>query len=170
MIRFQISDLLSHPGSSRTESAVEPVSARLPNASVDDDAEVSMTLRSMSDGIIVRGRVRTAVDLTCTRCLTEWTAGIEVPLEAVFRLEPDDADDELPIESGGWIDLDSVVHDEVSLALPSRPLCREDCRGLCPTCGTDLNIDPCDGHGEQQDSPFAVLQQLFSSETSPPEH
>jgi uncharacterized metal-binding protein YceD (DUF177 family) len=43
------------------------------------------------------------------------------------------------------------------------PDCQEDCKGLCPICGTDLNSDPCDGHGEDSGSPFAVLKDLFES-------
>jgi uncharacterized protein len=164
-LRFQVSDLLAHPGTSRNEEAALPVLVELPNAVVDDEAGVDVDLRSMTDGVIARGRARATVDLTCTRCLTEWSEGLDVPIEAVYRVHPDDADDELPIESGGWIDVEPVVHDEVALAIPNRPLCRPDCRGLCPTCGTDLNTEPCDGHGDVPESPFAALQQLLGGDT-----
>lgn len=165
-MRFQVSDLLTHPGQSREEAAAVGIGVALPNAAVDEEVAVVVNLRSLTDGVVVRGTARTVADLTCTRCLVEWTEQLEVPIEAVFRIHPDDEDDELPVDSGGWIDLEPIVHDEVALALPARPICREDCRGLCPTCGTDLNTDPCDGHGEESDSPFAALQQLFAGEPS----
>lgn len=165
-LRFQISDLLAHPGQARQESAALPVHVGLSNASVEDEVAVSVTLRSLTDGVVVRGTAETTVDLTCNRCLTGWSELLSVPIESVFRLQPEDEDDELPVEAGGWIDLEPVVHDEVALALPTRPVCKEECLGLCPTCGTDLNTEACDGHGEESDSPFAALQQLFAGEPS----
>ncbi len=54
-----------------------------------------------------------------------------------------------------------IIRDEVSLALPLVPLCKKDCLGLCPTCGTDLNTAPCSGHADESDSPFSALQQLL---------
>jgi uncharacterized protein len=77
----------------------------------------------------------------------------------LFGIEPDE--DRLPIERGGHIDLEPVVRDEVGLALPLVPLCREDCLGLCPTCGTDLNTAPCSGHADEIESPFSALRQLL---------
>jgi uncharacterized protein len=165
-LRLQISDLLTHPGQAREEAGAVRVKVAFANASVDDLVEVSIGLRSLTDGVVLRGIAEAATDLTCIRCLTSWTEQVSVPLEAVFRLQPDDDDDELPVDSGGWIDVEPVVHDEVALALPSRPVCRQDCLGLCPTCGTDLNVDPCDGHGDAPESPFAVLQQLLAGEPS----
>jgi uncharacterized protein len=165
-LRFQVSDLLANPGHARAEAGSVAVKVALANATVDDQVAVEVSLRSLSDGVVVRGTAETTVDVTCTRCLTEWSQTLSIPLEAVFRVHPDDEDDELPIEAGGWIDLELVVHDEVALSLPNRPICRDDCLGLCSTCGTDLNVAPCDGHGDDSESPFAALQQLFDSEPS----
>ena len=163
-LRFQVSDLLAHSGRARHESAATHVDTSLVGAVIDDEAEVEVDLRSLSDGIVVRGRAVAPVDLTCRRCLKEWTEPLEVGLEAVFRIHPDDEDEELPVTDGGWIDLGPLVHDELSLALPDRPLCRPECLGLCSTCGADLNDDPCGGHGDESDSPFAALRDVFGSE------
>lgn len=163
--RFQVSDLLAHPGTARSESGAVPVSVSFTNAGIDDMVEFEVDVRSLSDGVVVRGHARSTADLTCTRCLTTWSQTAEVPIEAVFRRHPDEDGDELPIDSGGWIDLGSVVHDEATLGLPERPLCKEDCLGLCPTCGTDLNVEPCEGHGDTIESPFAALRQLLAEES-----
>ena len=64
------------------------------------------------------------------------------------------------------VDLTGPIRDEVALAIPVRPVCRPDCRGLCPTCGTDLNSDPDHGHDEGTDSPFAVLEGMFADRSS----
>lgn len=138
-----------------------PLRISLTNAAVDGDVTVDFDLRSLTDGIVARGVATVEAELTCNRCLETWTETLEVPFEQVFRYSPQDEDDEQWIENGAWIDLEPAVHDEVTLSLPLVPVCRPDCRGLCPTCGANLNEDPCDGHPEESDSPFAALQNLF---------
>lgn len=162
--RVQVSDLLQKPGAVRDEKGAISVSVRLADAVVDDDVTLEVTLRSLADGLILRGHVTAPMDMRCASCLMEWSEPIDIPLEAVFRAVPQDADGELPIEIGGWVDLEPVVHDEVALALPVAPKCRPVCRGLCPTCGTDLNTDPCDGHDDKVVSPFAALLDLFDDD------
>lgn len=164
--RLQVSDLIAHPGTARAEQGSDHVSVTFTNGSVDGEVGFDVMLRSLTDGVVVRGSATASVDLTCTRCLTTWSEDLTVPIEAVFRRPPDDDSDELPIDAAGWIELGPVVHDEVALGVPERPLCKDDCLGLCPTCGTDLNVEPCEGHGDTLESPFAVLRQLFADEAS----
>jgi uncharacterized protein len=163
---IQISDMLAHPGTARTVEGTVPVSVAFVNAAVEDEVVFEVDLRSLTDGVVTRGTAHATAELICTRCLTTWSEQMDIPVEAVFRTNPDLDADELPIDSGGWIDLGPVIHDEVALGLPARPLCKEDCLGLCPTCGTDLNGDPCEGHGDVVASPFAVLAQLLAEEPS----
>lgn len=158
-----VSELLADPGSSRTERGSVPVSVALPNAAAEGEGTFEATLRSLRDGVVARGTVAVVVDLVCSRCLVEWSETREIPFEQVYRRHPEDADDELPLIDGHSIDLQPAIHDEVSLSLPAAPTCRPDCAGLCSVCGSDLNVAPCDGHGEGSDSPFAVLKQLFDS-------
>lgn len=159
----QVSDLLAAPGSARHEHGALPLQVTLPNASVDGLAHLDAHIRSLSDGVVVKGTVEVTAEFVCSRCLTTWQESREVPFEQVYRRHPDDADDELGLIDNHSIDLEPAVHDEVSLSLPAAPTCREDCLGLCSVCGTDLNVAPCDGHGEGTDSPFAALRQLFDS-------
>jgi uncharacterized protein len=160
-LRIQVSDLLARPGHGRDETASLHLAFAVGEAEVDDEAAVVIRLRSLTDGVMARGTVETTVDLTCIRCLTTLSQPLMASFEAVFRVHPEDAEDEFAVEERGWIDLEPIVHDEVSLAVPARPLCRPDCAGLCQTCGTDLNTAPCGGHGDESDSPFAALKQLF---------
>lgn len=161
--RVLVSDLLAKPGSSRSESGVIRLDIDLTNAAVHGEAGFDATLRSLSDGLVARGDVTVEADLSCNRCLDVNTETLTVPFEQVFRHEPQDADDEMWVENGSWVDLEPAIHDEVTLSLPIVPVCRPDCRGLCPTCGANLNTDPCDGHDDDADSPFAVLKDLFES-------
>ena len=129
-----------------------------------DEAVAEMQLEAVADGLVVRGSVTASAILRCNRCLTgiEFTATADV----VQAYGPPSDDDILPIDSDGSIDLGPLLHDELSLAIPLVPVCRDDCLGLCPTCGTDLNKEPCEGHPEETNSPFAALEGLFSTDDS----
>ena len=134
---------------------------------------VAMELTVVSDSVRVRGRVAARLRLACGRCLTAFEQDLErefsctyapLPPERRHR-EPGDleltADDVgLLFFDGDTIDTCDAVREEVMAALPLRPLCREDCRGLCPHCGTDLNTGACACTGERVDPRLAVLAQL----------
>lgn len=161
--RVLVSDLLSRLGATRRERLAVPVSISLTQATVDADAAADLTLAGIGDGVLVRGTASVTVDYRCNRCLAEFSELVEVSIDQVFRTEPEDTDGEMRIDSMGWIDVGVPVHDEIALALPPVPLCRPECRGLCPECGTDLNTEPCAGHGDASSSPFAALEHLFDS-------
>jgi uncharacterized protein len=61
---------------------------------------------------------------------------------------------------GEGIELDDLVREELLLALPANVLCREDCRGLCPTCGIDRNLSDCQCESEEGDSRWQALKEL----------
>ncbi|MFH1045377.1 MAG: DUF177 domain-containing protein [Candidatus Omnitrophota bacterium] len=77
-------------------------------------------------------KIKATMQLTCNRCLDEFT----LPLEKKIHLD-------LPMADLKIIDLDEQVHDEIMLGFPLKPLCCKDCRGLCPRCGQNLNEGKC---------------------------
>ena len=167
MLRYQVTDLLGHPGLSRPVGGELPLQLKVGETVVDDVAEVIAQFDSIPEGIIARGSASTVAHHVCARCLMEWDGPIEIEFTELFASTGTKLDDEdlLRVSHEGFIDLGPLVHDEVSLSLPADPLCKPDCLGLCPTCGADLNVTPCAGHGDQSSSPFAALKQLFGSET-----
>jgi uncharacterized protein len=122
--------------------------------------QVEGVVRGTVDGVIAEFEAGARAHHQCVRCLLEWDAEIRARGTQHFSRIPDE--DGYAIFDRR-VDLTGPATDELALALPVVPLCRSDCRGLCPICGTDLNRDPCDGHGEESDSPFAVLKDLFDS-------
>ncbi|HET9203885.1 MAG TPA: DUF177 domain-containing protein [Acidimicrobiia bacterium] len=155
-----VGDLIGSPGKDRPFAAVVPVHLSFEDVRVVGPMDVSGRAIGLIDAVEADFTVTATAHLTCIRCLTEWDSHVEVGARQFFRRVPDDGgypiiDDE--------IDLYEPARDELALALPSTPVCREDCRGLCPTCGTDLNSDPCGGHGDDSDSPFASLRDLFDT-------
>ena len=168
MLRYLVSDLLGHPGLSRPVGGELPLQLKVGETMVDDVAEVIAQLDSIPEGIIARGSASTMAHHVCARCLREWDSPIEIEFtELIARGTSSKLADEdlLRVTNEGFIDLGPLVHDELCLSLPADPLCRSDCLGLCPTCGADLNVSPCAGHGDQSSSPFAAVKQLFGSET-----
>jgi uncharacterized protein len=106
---------------------------------------------------------------SCARCLEEYPFGLDHPF--VFVLTPRaaaaagpahlSADDmALSTYEGEEIDLTPLVHEQTILALPTRPLCRESCRGLCPRCGANLNAGACGCAAAPTDPRLAVLRGL----------
>jgi uncharacterized protein len=120
--------------------------------------------------VFVEGAVRAAVDGRCARCLGDYAFSLDVPLAIVLTpaaaatptsgaLREEDIG--LAYYDGDEIDLSPLVHEQTLLALPTRPLCTEECQGLCPRCGANLNAGPCGCPATVGGGRLAVLQTLL---------
>jgi len=116
--------------------------------------------------LFFRGSLHGEILGSCARCLEEYSFGLEHPFAFVLtplaaaagepaRLSADDL--ALSYFEGEKIDLTPLVHEQTILALPTRPLCREACQGLCPRCGANLNAGPCSCPAAAADPRLAVL-------------
>lgn len=158
-LEMLVSDLIGRPGRRREVAETTELDLMVGESSVRGQATVTAVLEGMDDGVLARFEVDAVAILVCTRCLTSWEEALPVRSAQIFEEEPDE--DGYGLGERGTVDLTGPVRDEVALAIPVRPLCRPDCLGLCPTCGTDLNRNPCDGHAEPSRSPFAGLGDLL---------
>ena len=105
--------------------------------------------------IRLRGEIKARISAPCDRCLSEVAITAEIPFD-LFYAPADAASDEVGerelrerdldfgVYENDQIDLDELVLEQMELSLPSRVLCREECRGLCPQCGADLNVEQCE--------------------------
>lgn len=127
--------------------------------------EVERTARTLQ----LRGRLGTAVSLVCSRCLSEYPQRLDVALKDEFLLEPvpERARGELepdavllPPGPDQALDATEVIRQHLLLAMPMAPACRQDCAGLCPHCGADLNDGPCGCEHEDIDPRLAPLKKL----------
>ena len=98
----------------------------------------------------------------CDRCGAEFDSVKELPLEATIVEEESEEYPELYVLDGNEIDLDDILETSLILDMETKFLCREDCKGLCDTCGANLNLGPC-GCRKQRDPRFAVLEQLLDN-------
>ena len=124
----------------------------------------------------LRGRIRTTVEVACDRCLRPVPFAVEeefdVRLEPAeteteseeqAELQPEDLD--VSVYEGDAVDVDELAREQILLALPTRLHCREDCKGLCPTCGADLNETNCACEQKQTDPRWAGLAALKESKS-----
>lgn len=100
---------------------------------------------------------------SCDRCLKEMEkqCAYRFSHHLIDRLEEDGNDDYIVLEPDGSLDMDALVSSDISLELPTKFLCRDDCKGLCPQCGKDLNEGPCRCEGKETDPRFAKLAELL---------
>lgn len=186
-----VAQVASRPGQSKPIDTVFPA----PSGIGDDivgvregaDVHVVGSFDSIVDGLVFTGRIEAPLTAECTRCLKpidpDWTvnATLFFPYDApgaddgrgTGEVEiiagEDEAEDVYPLSSdGAFADMESPLRDTLVEALPLQPLCKEDCLGLCPQCGVDLNEDP-DHHHDVTDIRFAALEQ-FKARLEAEEH
>jgi len=129
------------------------------------DLVLDLRLESVSEGVLVSGTVSGRAEGECGRCLRPIDVPVEVPVQELFAYAHSTTDettdeDEVGRLQGDLIDLEPTLRDAVVLSLPTNPLCREDCPGLCPECGVPWDELPA-GHTHEQDDPrWVALAQL----------
>ena len=143
------------------------------------DLMVDLWLESSPDGIRAKGNIRGHAGMECTRCLKEYQLELHIDVDEFFRRPGLDVveeggrritgeaealeEDDYVIEEG-VIDLNLLVNDAVMLNLPIKHLCSEDCRGLCPICGIDLNQEECGCSRDSIDPRLEILRTLLDRE------
>lgn len=129
---------------------------------------VQLQVDKDGDEVDVRGQVRASVPQVCGRCTEGFTAMVTAEVDLRFAPKPARVDgaelgrDDLDTDfyADDRIDLDRVIENETTLALPMKPLCDPGCRGLCPVCGADRNLNPCTCAERAPDPRLAALKTL----------
>lgn len=133
-------------------------------------ADIIGTLTNSGEGLVLHGNVRASFQVDCSRCLASVPFDVATDIDTLFvRRTPEtageaDEQDVIPFD-GDRIDIAPVVISALRVELPLAPLCDEECAGICPDCGTDLNTGGCDcSEKPSEDSPFAALKDLLPDE------
>lgn len=160
-LRTNVSDLLHHPASRRAERITIAGSelggvagSQLSSAPL----VVDVWLEQVPEGIVVHGTVDGEYESECSRCLRPVRGDFSVAVRELFERAPVEGET-YPLD-GEAVDLELPVRDAVLLDLPSAPLCREDCAGLCPVCGIDRNTGDCECELEPPDPRWDALRAL----------
>lgn len=141
----------------------------LPTVRVADDLDVkyirgALRLSRTKEGILVQAQLIMAVDSECARCLDLVENEVEIDLEELYTYQsyPDDA--EFSIADDAILDLAPLLRAELLIALSHGVLCKADCRGLCPECGVNLNLETCNCDADRIDPRLAALKQLLDAQ------
>ena len=130
---------------------------------VSEPVRAEGTVRNTAGVLMMTGSVDTTIHGTCDRCATDFDREVSIPLDVVLVTEMANEENEdewvFPLE-GDSADLDEIIRTVFVLNLDSKLLCKEDCKGLCHRCGTNLNHGPCTCQKEL-DPRFAALKQLL---------
>ena len=129
-----------------------------------------LSVRKAENEIVVAGELSAALRMECSRCLAKFEVRLDLPVHVVYdpaedtgkskhELHGDEMD--TSFYRGDELDLGELVQEQVVLSMTMKPLCREDCRGLCPVCGIDLNEGKCSCGSQEVDPRLAVLKKLF---------
>ena len=143
------------------EIAVEPLELGgqlyLP---VPDPVPAELAIHQASTGSVFQLAFRVRLHGPCFRCLDD--AVLEVPISArEYQATTPDSDElRSPYVVDDKLDLSAWARDAIALELPEKILCREDCAGLCPVCGKDLNDEPHEHEEHESDPRWAALEQL----------
>lgn len=121
--------------------------------------------------VLIKGYTSTEIELTCSRCLNNFKKEVNLDIAITYHplseLKRDEVyelhDDEMEVDfySGDEIDIDNLIEEEIILSIPMKPLCSEECKGLCPKCGVDLNIASCGCSDQVIDERFEILKKLL---------
>jgi uncharacterized protein len=147
----------------------EVLEIRAEGAAFEKSIEVELSVAKSQDQMICRGKVRSSVRLECSRCLAQSEQNISSDLDFVVELAGSSGGAKSEEEgyfvadpSSSFFEIGDLVREAVILALPLKPLCSRDCKGLCPVCGADLNRSQCDCVREKTDPRWDQLRGLLN--------
>lgn len=142
-------------GQTRLEMDVtgESVGLQPTEAVLDEPIHLVLNLDRRGEEIWIRGKAQTTAHQECSRCLSEFPEKLELEFDVFCAKVPianvqghpalDEEDGGVHFHDGRTLSIDAEIREAVILGLSMQPLCREDCKGLCPQCGEDKNAGPC---------------------------
>ena len=155
-----VNDLTRRPGQMKElELDIElaiPMGQAAATVPAGEIIELNLRLESVHDGILATGEVDSTAMADCSRCLEPLKLEVEVDFQELFAYSLEQEDDFLVQDEK--IDLEQAITDAVVLSLPFKPVCSEDCLGLCSECGVKMAEDPEHVHQAQNDSRWSELE------------
>jgi uncharacterized protein len=138
--------------------------------SLDKGARADLMIDKSGKTVLIRGRIEAELILQCSRCLESFRFPLHSYCEVtLFPFEGESPPQEAELKGDdlrstyyyeGEIDLSGIIREQILLDIPYKPLCHPSCKGLCPTCGKDLNHGSCSCKKEVFDERFAALREL----------
>lgn len=168
-MRLNLKDIINVPGASLPFSYQLDLSGMELNGErpIQEPVAVEGQVQNRGGALMLEGTASSVLHLTCDRCTKAFTREKVVPLTTLLATELADeaSEDEIVLLEDDEVDLDALTTTAFVLAMESKNLCSEDCKGICPGCGADLNAGPCRCKPEV-DPRLAVLAKLLEDKES----
>lgn len=172
-MQYNVSELLKHYVGERRVYPIEGTVSDVDETGPADTVGMVELIRT-NNGILARVEADLTVEDECSRCLNPVRTPLHVQFEEEFfptidvvtgaALPAPDEPDPFLIDHNHILDLEDPIREYTLAIKPMQPLCREDCQGICATCGTDLNTGSCDCKGPELDPRWAALGRLLRQE------
>lgn len=170
-LKFNVAQLLREDVGGRRSYEFAEALLPLDEATALRDLRGKVRFTRTASGVLAAVQAHGVVDMECNRCLTRAPQPVAISFEDEFHstievntgtpLPQPDEEDPFYIDEAHRVDLGEALREYALLALPMHPLCREDCKGLCPICGKDRNVEPCECVESGGDDRFAILRSLL---------
>jgi uncharacterized protein len=169
--KFNVAQLLQEPTGATRRYELDDEQLDLGDGRKVRPIKGNVRLTRTQNGVLADANVWGEIQIECGRCLTEVTQPLEFPFSEEYyqtvvvntgaALPKPEEPDVFLIDETHKLDLGEAMREYALLSVPMLPLCREDCKGLCPECGANLNDEECGCDTEQADERLAVLKQLL---------
>lgn len=143
--RINVGFLINAPVGEYREFDIDTPFIKIDEDTLFEDIQTVVRVSRVQQGILVSVKVKAQIELECVRCLESTSHAVESAFDDLyaFHLRQNiDSDNYLP--EGGVIDLEPLLREYLTLEIPISPICKADCKGLCPECGADLNVCLCE--------------------------
>ena len=171
-MQFNVAHLLKEPVGASEHHTLDATFAPLGETGTDR-VQGQIRFVRVTDGIWVSGMLDSNAVCTCSRCLKGFSLTLQLDLDEIYLPVvdiitggalslPEDTDPSFIIDDHHTLDITEVVRQSAIVTLPMKPLCRPDCAGLCPECGSDRNQVRCTCQSVESDPRWASLSRLLS--------
>ena len=164
---ININDLNNKKSASKTINvSIKPEDIFIGNSEVKAAEEIvfSGTASKLEDIIYLEGRLSGLLTLMCSRCLDHFQYHLDIEISEKFSAVPNDEDDLVIFIDSDIINLNELIENNILMSLPIKKLCNGDCKGLCQSCGSNLNKKTCNCGNDTVDPRLAALKDLFFTE------
>jgi uncharacterized protein len=163
-LKVNVGFLLSAgPGLSQDSRLDSDTPIQVADDLIINDIHGTLRLTRTKEGVLVQSRLQVSVDAECSRCLDTTQVEVPVDVEELYMHPTPIPGHEFFVGADAILDLAPLIRAETLIQTSQRVLCREDCKGLCPTCGANRNHEPCDCDANRVDPRFAGLRALLDS-------
>lgn len=160
-LRLNVGFLIKSPIGTRRDFNFDYTKMRLGEDLNIENFTGTASFDRTQQGLLLQGTFGASADLECVRCLETFSQPLKWSISDLFAFDKRNMTDSgLLVPENAQIDLEPLLREYALLEFPISPVCKPDCKGLCPVCGENLNHADC-GHRPEPASPFAALKDLL---------